>query len=125
MTINASVNVTPGSAVGDFHHKFPLNSTMVIKQSKLDTKIKVMSVKPSGKNILHDLQSIASLIIFFTKSTTHSMKVCTPVGFIWSFLVTSIDKTSTITLVTSTIVTFDKSKSSQGTPKAFSTIGAS
>src|SRR5699024_10052808 len=77
-------------------------------------------VKPSGKKILPVFQSMVSLIIPFTKSTTHSIKFCAPVGFIFKFRVTNRHKKKTIAHVSMIINMLGKLKSSPGIPNAYS-----
>src|SRR5699024_649690 len=122
-----SVNVTPASAVGDFHHETsPLAGSNVNVNTlpiKLLAKINTISVKPNGKNCFSTFQSIASATNPRTKSTIHSIKFWNPVGFICKFLPAKYPKMISKTEVMVNIKINDRSTDNHGTPKIFSTTG--
>ncbi len=112
-TITANVNVTAGSDVGDLHHAIcspaSVAEYMNGKPRKFDTMINMISVTPSVKKRPPVFQSIVLLIIPFTKSNTHSMKFCIPVGRRAKLRVPITAIKKTITAATVTIITDDKS----------------
>src|SRR5699024_6513179 len=124
ITIPASVNVIPGSDVGDVHHTSPLKETTVITPNILPTKMYVINVKPSGKNILPTFQSIVSDINPRTKSMTISITFCPPVGFIFKLLAPSTQRINTIADAINIIKILDKLKFNHDIPNTFSSIGA-
>src|SRR5690625_1620576 len=124
ITIPANVNVIPASLVGDFHHEVsPIITTVTIPRT-LFTNMYVINVKPNGKNNFPVLQSIVSLIIPLTKSTTHSITFCDPVGFIFRLRLANIHPKKVIAVASAIIRTLAKSKVSQDIPKTFSSSGA-
>src|SRR5690625_4325854 len=121
--MEASVRVTPGSAVGEVHHTSPLYIMFVMIPNMFPTNIKVNNEIAKGKNVFPVFQCIESLIIPFTKSKIHSIPFWAPVGFICNFLAPRTERTKTMIEVTIIINTFDKFTDNQGIPKMFSIIG--
>src|SRR5699024_11158622 len=120
MTNVDSVNVIPGSDVGDVHQTFSSYTMVVTTPRMFPTRINVNSVIASGKNFFPTFQSIVSLTIPLTKSRSHSITFWAPVGFICNFLAPKTDKIKTIADVTMIMSTLAKLTDNQGMPNMFS-----
>src|SRR5699024_6429980 len=103
-----NVNVTVGSAVGDFHHRSCSQINWNGKPSILLTNMKKINVTAKKWNWPPFDQAMLLSIIPLTKSKTHSIKFCLPVGRFLRLRVQIIAITKTINAVINIIIIDDR-----------------
>src|SRR5699024_5251255 len=103
-----NVNVTVGSAVGDFYHRVCPEINWNCKPSIILTNIKKINVKTKKWYFSPFHQVMLLSIIPLTKSKTHSIKFCLPVGRFLRLRVQIIAITKTINAVINIIIIDDR-----------------